>query len=106
MTFLSSFTPTNLLFSLHFPLSLSLSDYRYIGKQVLVKLNGDRQVEGTLIGFDKFLNISLEKSYEITTPKSAAFYGPNGANVPPKIFLGVMTVRGASIVSIESLPSI
>ena len=39
--------------------------YRYMDKRVLTKLNGGRVVEGTLRGFDPFMNLVIDDGTEI-----------------------------------------
>lgn len=53
-----------------------------------VKLNGSRTVEGTLRGFDQFMNIVLDNTVEV---------GGKGQEC------GMVVIRGASIVTIECL---
>ena len=36
----------------------------YLDKMVSLKLNANRQVSGTLIGFDTFMNIVLDNAFE------------------------------------------
>ncbi|KAK4316271.1 hypothetical protein Pmani_012543 [Petrolisthes manimaculis] len=38
---------------------------RCVGKQVRVKLNGSRVVEGTLRGYDPYLNLILDEAVEV-----------------------------------------
>ena len=37
----------------------------YMGKNVVVKLNANRLVEGVLRGYDQMMNICLEGAYEV-----------------------------------------
>lgn len=37
---------------------------KYINKTVLLRLNGDRRVIGKIIGFDHFMNVSLDDAVE------------------------------------------
>ena len=37
---------------------------KYFNKKLLLRLNGDRRVIGTVIGYDHFMNISLDNAVE------------------------------------------
>lgn len=39
--------------------------HRYMDKRVMVKLNGGRVVEGTLRGFDPFMNLVVDEGVEV-----------------------------------------
>lgn len=60
---------------------------KYLNKRLSVLLNGDRKLEGYLRGYDLFLNITLEDAIEL----------------PSKVLIGTVVVRGNSIISIEVL---
>lgn len=38
---------------------------KYLARKLRLKLNGGREVEGIVIGVDVFMNVALEKAYEI-----------------------------------------
>ena len=57
---------------------------------VVVKLNGDRHVTGVLRGFDQFMNIVLD----------------NTIDEKMKIDIGMVVIRGNSIVTIEVLDKV
>jgi len=58
-------------------------------KIVRAKLNGGRALEGTLRGFDPFLNLVIEDCKEIREEKN--------------VHLGCVVVRGGSIIMLEAL---
>ena len=37
---------------------------KYFNKQVLIRLNGDRRIIGKIIGYDHFMNLSLDDAIE------------------------------------------
>lgn len=38
---------------------------KYVARKLRLKLNGGRQVEGIVIGVDVFMNVALDKTFEI-----------------------------------------
>ncbi|KAI6198328.1 Small nuclear ribonucleoprotein G [Aphelenchoides fujianensis] len=60
---------------------------KYMDKQMVFKLNGNRQVSGILRGFDPFMNIVVEDTVEMTK---------NGDRQ-----IGLVVIRGNSIVIME-----
>lgn len=56
----------------------------------LVKLNGGRQVNGILRGFDPFMNLVIDESVEICK---------NGTHNN----IGMVVIRGNSVVMLEAL---
>lgn len=60
---------------------------KLLEKKVAVKLNKNRTVIGVLRGFDQFLNISLDKTFDPVTKQN----------------MGLIMVRGNSIELIETL---
>jgi len=62
----------------------------YKDKNVKAKLNGGRVVEGTLRGFDPFLNLVVDDSTEIRK---------DGEHVK----IGCVIVRGSSIIMLEAI---
>merc|ERR1712240_567244 len=63
---------------------------KYMEKKLTLKLNGGRSVTGILRGFDPFMNLVVDESIEET--KSGE-----------KRSIGMVVVRGNSIVLLESL---
>jgi len=59
-------------------------------KLVRAKLNGRRVVEGTLRGFDPFLNVVFERSIEIGKDEK-------------RQEIGCVLVRGNSIIMVEAI---
>ena len=79
------------------PLSLSSrlsrhssSTVRYMDKRLAIKLNGNRTVNGTLRGFDQFMNLVLDETVEV-------------ASASESNNIGMVVIRGNSIVMIEAL---
>ena len=62
-----------------------------------VVLNANRRVTGTLRGFDQFMNVVLDGCRDATRPDDGS---------DPHAELGMVVVRGASIVTIEVLDPI
>ena len=59
-------------------------------KKLSVKLNGNRHVTGTLRGYDQFLNLVLDGTVD----------------EKEKVEVGMVVVRGNSVVLIEALETI
>ncbi|XP_055339477.1 small nuclear ribonucleoprotein G-like isoform X2 [Paramacrobiotus metropolitanus] len=66
---------------------------KYMDKKVLLRLNGGRAVQGILRGYDPFMNLVVDQVVE---------EGTKGE----KHALGMVVVRGNSIVLIEALERI
>ncbi len=66
---------------------------KYMDKQVLTKLNGGRVVEGTLRGFDPFMNVVVDDGVEIRKNSD-------------RVRIGVCVIRGSSIVMLEAMDRI
>jgi len=66
---------------------------KYMDKAVKTKLNGGRLVEGTLRGFDPFLNVVLDNSTEVRKDGQ-------------RVCIGCVVMRGSSIVMLEALDRI
>ncbi|XP_037077688.1 small nuclear ribonucleoprotein G-like [Pollicipes pollicipes] len=66
---------------------------KFMDKHMTLKLNGGRQIEGVLRGFDPFMNLVLDESLEVT--KSGQ-----------RTKIGMVVVRGNSIIMLESLERI
>jgi len=62
-----------------------------LGKVVLIKLRGGRNIRGRLQGFDQHLNLVLEKAEDVT----------DAENVKE---LGLIIVRGDNVVMISPPP--
>ncbi|XP_071513040.1 uncharacterized protein SNRPG isoform X1 [Panulirus ornatus] len=72
------------------------SDYDftpYMDKRVMTKLNGGRVVEGTLRGFDPFMNLVVDDGVEVR-------------KTGDRVRIGVVVIRGSSIIMLESLDRI
>ena len=65
---------------------------RYMDKKLRLRLNGNRDVIGVLRGFDQFLNLVLDDAVNDTTSE--------------KTPMGMIVVRGNSVVSMEALEHI
>jgi small nuclear ribonucleoprotein G len=69
---------------------------RYLDKRLIIKLNGNRKISGVLRGFDQFMNLVIDE----TTDEAPLPVGASG--VAPKIDLGMVVIRGNSVVQFES----
>ena len=58
---------------------------KFMGKRLLIKLNGNRSVCGRLSGFDVFMNLTLEEAEEVV---SSAESHP----------IGMIVLRGSSVI--------
>lgn len=65
---------------------------QYMDKKLRLRLNGNRNVIGVLRGFDQFLNLVLDDATNDTTSE--------------KTPMGMIVVRGNSVVSMEALEHI
>lgn len=59
---------------------------------VAVGLNGDRTIEGTLRGYDQFMNVVLDDCVEIKLTGE-------------RRSIGMSVIRGNSILTLETLPA-
>ncbi|EHK40253.1 LSM domain-containing protein [Trichoderma gamsii] len=66
---------------------------KYLDKRLFVQLNGGRKVIGVLRGYDVFLNVVLDEAVE----------EKDGGE---KIRLGMVVIRGNSVVMLEALERI
>ncbi|KAL1963832.1 hypothetical protein VTN77DRAFT_7763 [Rasamsonia byssochlamydoides] len=66
---------------------------KYMEKRLFVQLNGNRKVIGVLRGYDVFMNIVLDEAVE---EKSGG----------EKVRLGMVVIRGNSVVMLEALERI
>nr|XP_027217139.1 uncharacterized protein LOC113809678 [Penaeus vannamei] len=66
---------------------------KYLDKSVIVKLNGNRVVKGTLRGFDPFMNLVVDDGVESRRSGDLAR-------------IGVSVIRGSSIIMVEALDRI
>jgi len=62
---------------------------KFMDKRIQLKLNGGRQVEGILRGFDPFMNVVLDETVEETKQ------GARNA-------IGMVVIRGNSVVMLEA----
>ncbi|KAG2388265.1 hypothetical protein C9374_000429 [Naegleria lovaniensis] len=74
----------------------------YMNKRLSIKMNGKRHVEGTLIGFDPFMNLTLENAVDKVGVMSANQDGTS-TQTKQEIPLGTVVVRGNSIEMMECL---
>jgi len=63
---------------------------KYMDKKLTIKLNANRQVTGTLRGFDQFMNVVLDDTIE-------------NVSATQNNQLGMVVIRGNSIIMIECL---
>ena len=63
---------------------------KYMDKRLAIKLNGNRTINGTLRGFDQFMNLVLDETVEQVTATE-------------QNSIGMVLIRGNSIVMIEAL---
>ncbi|KAL0276774.1 UNVERIFIED_CONTAM: hypothetical protein PYX00_004273 [Menopon gallinae] len=63
---------------------------KFMDKKLSLKLNGGRQVNGILRGFDPFMNLVIDESIEICK---------NGVHNN----IGMVVIRGNSVVMLEAL---
>ena len=61
--------------------------------QICLKLNGGRQVEGTLRGFDPFMNLVVDATVEVK-------------KTGERNNIGMVVVRGNSVVMLEAMERI
>lgn len=47
---------------------------KYVAKKLRIKLNGGREIEGIVIGVDVFMNVALEKAYELKGSERKILY--------------------------------
>ncbi|KAH9410376.1 PREDICTED: small nuclear ribonucleoprotein G-like [Rhagoletis zephyria] len=66
---------------------------KYMDKRLSLKLNGSRQINGILRGFDPFMNLVIDEAVEINK---------RNQQVP----IGMVVVRGNAVVLLESLDRI
>jgi small nuclear ribonucleoprotein G len=77
---------------------------KLMDKRLAVKLNANRRVVGILRGYDQFLNIVLEETIDDTPlPPPPKPEEPTASAVPPKPNIGLVVIRGNSIISMEPL---
>ncbi|KAI9593641.1 hypothetical protein BDF19DRAFT_471792 [Syncephalis fuscata] len=66
---------------------------KYMDKRLLIQLNGTRKVTGVLRGYDPFMNIVLDDAVEEVSSSE-------------RNNIGMIVIRGNSIVSMEALERI
>ena len=62
---------------------------KFMDKRIHLRINGSRQVEGTLSGFDPFMNLVLQDAVEFTKQGT-------------QNRIGMIVVRGNSVVMLEA----
>jgi small nuclear ribonucleoprotein G len=62
---------------------------KFMDKRIHLRINGGREVEGTLCGFDPFMNLVLDDSIEFTKQKT-------------QNKIGMVVIRGNSVVMLEA----
>eukprot|EP00276_Gloeochaete_wittrockiana_P003001 CAMPEP_0184656274 /NCGR_PEP_ID=MMETSP0308-20130426/16167_1 /TAXON_ID=38269 /ORGANISM="Gloeochaete witrockiana, Strain SAG 46.84" /LENGTH=77 /DNA_ID=CAMNT_0027093309 /DNA_START=38 /DNA_END=271 /DNA_ORIENTATION=+ len=63
---------------------------KYMDKKLAIRLNGNRKVTGVLRGFDQFMNIVLDNTFE-------------EVNATERNNIGMVVIRGNSIVMMDCL---
>jgi len=66
---------------------------KYMDKKLNLRLNGNRQVTGVLRGFDPFMNLVMDEAFE-------------SSNAQQKNAIGMVVIRGNSVVLMEALERI
>jgi small nuclear ribonucleoprotein G len=66
---------------------------KYMDKHLAIKLNGNRKIVGVLRGYDQFMNLVLDNTIEEVSQTE-------------RNNIGMVVVRGNSVVMIEPLQSI
>jgi small nuclear ribonucleoprotein G len=67
--------------------------FRYMDKRLFIQLNGSRKVTGVLRGYDPFMNIVLDNAFEEVSASE-------------RHSIGMIVIRGNSVVSMEALEKI
>jgi len=62
---------------------------KIMDKRIFLRLNGGRQVEGVLTGFDPFMNLVIDNAIEITKQNT-------------RNQIGMVVIRGNSVVMLEA----
>ncbi|KGO71448.1 Ribonucleoprotein LSM domain, eukaryotic/archaea-type [Penicillium italicum] len=88
-----SVPPTICAFFVPRPELTSCLFLKYMEKRVFCQLNGNRKVIGILRGYDVFMNIVLDEAFE----------EKNGGE---KVSIGMIVIRGNSVVMLEALERI
>ncbi|KAN0063313.1 hypothetical protein ACQY0O_004478 [Thecaphora frezii] len=71
---------------------------RFLDKRIAVNIQGGRKINGTLRGFDMFLNLVVDDAVEQVRPEAG------NANVwKDGDMCGTVVVRGNSVTSLEAL---
>ncbi|WFD33198.1 hypothetical protein MCUN1_000011 [Malassezia cuniculi] len=75
---------------------------RFLDKHVSVNIQGGRKVQGTLRGYDLFLNLVIDNAVEHirTSDSSSAGAWHEGPHI------GTVVIRGNSVTSLEGLEAI
>ncbi|KAL6939923.1 Core Sm protein Sm G, spliceosomal U1, U2, U4, and U5 snRNPs component [Hanseniaspora osmophila] len=73
---------------------------KYIGRKIMLNINGNRKVVGILKGYDIYMNVVVQNALEVITSDT------NGGE-PNTVKMGKETIiRGNSIISLEALENI
>ncbi|KAF6767104.1 Ribonucleoprotein LSM domain protein [Kalmanozyma brasiliensis GHG001] len=74
---------------------------RFLDKRIAVNIQGGRKIQGTLRGFDMFLNLVVDDAIEQVHPE------PNNMNTwQDGDRCGTVVVRGNSVTSLEALENV
>lgn len=74
---------------------------RFIDKRIAVNIQGGRKIQGTLRGFDMFLNLVVDDAIEQVHPEAG---NPNVWQDGDRC--GTVVVRGNSVTSLEALENV
>ena len=74
---------------------------RFLDKRIAVNIQGGRKIQGTLRGFDMFLNLVVDDAIEQIHPEAS---NPNVWQDGDRC--GTVVVRGNSVTSLEALESV
>ncbi|KOS16128.1 like-sm ribonucleo protein [Malassezia pachydermatis] len=73
---------------------------RFLDKRVLINIQGGRKIQGTLRGYDLFLNLVVDEAVEQVQAENNQNLWKDGAHC------GTVVVRGNSVNSLEGLEAI
>ncbi|KIS70355.1 putative snRNP G protein [Mycosarcoma maydis] len=74
---------------------------RFLDKRIAVNIQGGRKIQGTLRGFDMFLNLVVDEAIEQVHPEAG---NPNVWQDGDRC--GTVVVRGNSVTSLEALENV
>jgi len=66
---------------------------KYMDKNMIIKLNGNRKISGILRGYDQFMNLVIDNTVEEVSPSE-------------RNEIGMVVIRGNSVVMMEPLEKI